>query len=71
MAQSLQADLVVLATPLYYFGFSAQLKAVLDRFYAKNASLRQHPKGVCLLATCGIPKTWAMDGLRGPLRLLL
>src|SRR5699024_6474708 len=60
----LQADLVVLATPLYYFGFSAQLKAVLDRFYAKNASLRQHPKGVCLLATCGDSETWAMDGLR-------
>mgnify|MGYP001529436030 CR=1 FL=1 len=52
------------ATPLYYFGFSAQLKAVLDRFYAKNASLRQHPKGVCLLATCGDSETWAMDGLR-------
>ena len=60
----LQADLVVLATPLYYFGFSAQLKAVLDRFYAKNASLRQHPKGVCLLATCGDAEDWAMDGLR-------
>ena len=22
------------ATPMYYFGFSAQLKAVIDRFYA-------------------------------------
>lgn len=28
------ADVVVLATPLYFFGFSAQIKAVIDRFYA-------------------------------------
>lgn len=39
-------------------------KTVLDRFYAKNATLREHPKGICLLATCGDSETWAMDGLR-------
>lgn len=27
------ADVIVFSTPLYYFGFSAQLKAVIDRFY--------------------------------------
>ena len=26
-------DIVVLATPIYYFGITAQLKAVIDRFY--------------------------------------
>lgn len=31
------ADMVVLASPLYYFGLSAQLKAVIDRFYAAIA----------------------------------
>lgn len=60
----LQADLVALVTPIYYFGMSAQLKTILDRFYAKNAILRQHSKGVCLLATCGDSEDWAMDGLR-------
>lgn len=30
------ADMVVFATPMYYFGFSAQLKTVIDRFYAIN-----------------------------------
>lgn len=29
-----KADVVVLATPLYFFGFSSQIKKVIDRFYA-------------------------------------
>ena len=32
----LSSDMVVFATPLYYFGFSAQLKTVIDRFYNIN-----------------------------------
>lgn len=30
-------DMIVFATPLYYYGFSSQLKAVIDRFHAKSA----------------------------------
>lgn len=48
----LAADLVALVTPLYYFGMSAQLKAVIDRFHARSALLRQRPKQALLLATC-------------------
>ena len=29
-----RTDIVVFATPIYYFGIAAQLKAVIDRFYA-------------------------------------
>lgn len=29
------ADIIVLATPVYYSGFSAQLKAVIDRLFAR------------------------------------
>lgn len=36
----LEADMVVFATPMYYFGFSSQLKAVIDRFYAINGSIK-------------------------------
>ena len=32
-------DMVVFATPLYYYGMSAQLKTVIDRFCAYNSSL--------------------------------
>ena len=37
----LSADMIVLATPLYYFGMSAQLKTVVDRFCAYNSSINR------------------------------
>lgn len=45
-----EADMVVFATPMYYFGISTQLKAVIDRFYAINGQLHR-PKKVALLMT--------------------
>ncbi|MBD5608478.1 MAG: flavodoxin family protein [Desulfovibrio sp.] len=44
------ADMVVFATPMYYFGLSAQLKAVIDRFYAINGQIHT-PKKAALLMT--------------------
>lgn len=44
------ADLVAFATPMYYFGISAQLKAVIDRFYALNGQIHV-PKRAVLLMT--------------------
>lgn len=35
-----QADMVVLVSPIYYYGVSSQLKAAIDRFYALNKSMR-------------------------------
>lgn len=35
----LEADMVVFVTPIYYFGLSAQLKAVIDRFYSYTMRL--------------------------------
>lgn len=46
----LEAGMVVFATPMYYFGISAQLKAVIDRFYAINGSIHV-PKKAALLLT--------------------
>ena len=43
------ADLVAFATPMYYFGFSSQLKAVIDRFYAINGSIHVAKKAVLLM----------------------
>lgn len=31
-----EADTIVFATPVYYYSFSTQLKAIIDRFYATN-----------------------------------
>ena len=37
MPKMLEMDLIVLVTPLYYYGMSAQLKTVVDRFYSRTA----------------------------------
>lgn len=58
----LEADLVVLATPLYYFGMSAQLKLAIDRFFAVNSSL--FDKQAVLIGCCGDPDAAAAEALQ-------
>jgi multimeric flavodoxin WrbA len=60
----LEAHLVVLVTPLYYWDMTAQLKAVVDRFYAVDRALTDPPKGAVLLATCHSSERWAFDALK-------
>ena len=43
------ADCVVFASPMYYFGLSAQLKLVIDRFYAINGQIHRPKKAVLLM----------------------
>ena len=43
------ADAVVFATPMYYFGISAQIKAVIDRFYAINGQIHVPKKAVLIM----------------------
>ena len=45
----LDSDCVAFATPMYYFGISAQLKAVIDRFYAINGKIHIPKKAVLLM----------------------
>jgi multimeric flavodoxin WrbA len=44
----------VLATPVYYFGVTAQLKLALDRFYAL-LKVGMSVKRAAFLTTCGDP----------------
>ena len=60
----LKADLVVFATPLYYHGFSAQIKAVIDRFHGIDDLIRRTGKRAVLLAAGASPHAWIMDGLK-------
>lgn len=46
-----QADVLVFATPIYFYSFSSQLKRVIDRFYAR--ALIGHKVTGCALLTCG------------------
>ena len=63
----LDADAVVFVSPIYYFTLNAQLKAVIDRFYANDAALHGHKKAVLITAmadTC----TDAADGANATFR---
>lgn len=40
---------VVFVTPMYYFGMSAQMKAVIDRFYAINGQIHVQKKSALLM----------------------
>ena len=62
-AAILEADMVVFATPLYYYGMSAQLKIVVDRFCAYNSSItRKHMKSA-LLTVAWNSDGWTFDAL--------
>ncbi len=51
LARVLAADLLVFVTPVYYFGMSAQLKTVIDRFYARNGEITRKHKKAMLITT--------------------
>lgn len=59
----IEADIVVFVTPLYYFGMSAQLKTVIDRFYANNDRLMGSGKKAILMATSYDAYDWTMKAL--------
>lgn len=46
----LGADAVVFVSPVYYFAMNAQIKAVIDRFYAINDALMGNKQAVLLTA---------------------
>lgn len=60
--QLIETELIVFVTPLYYFGMSAQIKAVIDRFHASNAKIAGSKKAMLLMASY-IADDWAMEGL--------
>lgn len=40
--QILDTDMIVFVSPLYYYGFSAQLKILIDRFCSFNTSIHKN-----------------------------
>ena len=47
----IEADMVVFVTPMYYFSISAQMKRVIDRFYAINGKIKGKGKKAAFLMT--------------------
>lgn len=59
----LGADLLALATPLYYYGMTAQLKIVIDRFCANNSAITARRLDAVLLADAWNADDWTFDAL--------
>ena len=59
----LKSDMIVFATPLYYYGMSAQLKTVIDRFCAYNSSLNSRHLKSALLTVAWNNDNWTFDAL--------
>ncbi|HIV80135.1 MAG TPA: flavodoxin family protein [Candidatus Avanaerovorax faecigallinarum] len=59
----LDSDMIVFVTPLYYYGMSAQLKMMIDRFCAFNTSInRKHMKSA-LISAAWNSDDWTFDAL--------
>jgi multimeric flavodoxin WrbA len=53
-----QADVLVLASPIYYHGFSGQLKCTIDRFYAVGAPGELKLHKIALLLSSGADRVY-------------
>ena len=59
----LDADMLVFATPLYYYGMSAQLKTLIDRFCAFNSSIQRKHMKSALLSVAWNSDDWTFEAL--------
>lgn len=57
----LEADMLVFVSPIYYFGMNAQIRTVIDRFYANDGALHA-PKKSALLLTCAGTSDETIEG---------
>ena len=62
-SQILKTDMLVFATPLYYYGMSAQLKTVVDRFCSANYSITAKRLKSVLLTVAWNSDNWTFDAL--------
>ncbi|MDE6713465.1 MAG: flavodoxin family protein [Lachnospiraceae bacterium] len=59
----LGADMLVFVTPLYYYGMSAQLKILVDRFCALNGSIQRKRMKSVLISAAWNNDDWTFDAL--------
>lgn len=57
----LSADMMVLATPLYYYGMSAQLKTMVDRFCSLQQLDPAQTYEICPAWRCLEDRRWTFD----------
>ena len=69
--QILEADMVVFVTPLYYYGMTAQLKTLIDRFCAFNSSIQSKHMKSALLTVAWNSSDWTFDALEAHYKTLV
>ena len=70
-AKILDADMLVFVTPLYYYGMSAQLKTLVDRFCAFNSSIQRKHMKSALLTVAWNSDDWTFDALEAHYKTLV
>ncbi len=66
----LSSDMMVLATPLYYFGFSSQLKLTIDRWYSFTSKLSSKHMKTALIVAAWDSNDWTMKDVESHYRML-
>ncbi len=59
----LSSDMMVLVTPLYYYGFSSQLKLVIDRWYSFTNRLSEKHMKTALIVSAWDDNDWTMKSI--------
>ncbi len=67
----LSSEMLVFASPLYYFGFTAQLKSVIDRFCSCNSGISRKGLRSCLLAVAWNSDDWTFESVVSHYRTLV
>ena len=67
----LEADMMVFVTPLYYYGMSAQLKILIDRFCAFNSSIQRKHMKSALLTVAWNSDSWTFEALEAHYKTLV
>ena len=63
--------MMVFATPLYYYGMSAQLKVIIDRFCAFNSSIQRKHMKSALLTVAWNSDSWTFKALEAHYKTLV
>ena len=67
----LAAGMLMFVTPLYYYGMSAQLKTMIDRFCAFNSSIQRRHMKSALLAAAWNRDGWTFEALEAHYKTLV
>jgi len=66
IAKMLEVDALCLATPVYYFGVSSQLKKFIDRFYSRTIKITEKNLKVVFITTA-----WGDEEAMRPLKIYI